>query len=101
MARKRHQKQAGAAGATKQSGATHSYKKTKMTELHKVLLLEKYMKMQMAMAKQVINYLERMKIMAITMLRTIRMIVTGPCRWHPIFPPNLTQRTSTRYWVSP
>ncbi len=71
-------------------------KKNKMMEFNKVFLPEKIMK-----AKQVINYLERMKIMPITMLRTITMMVMGLCRWHPIFPPNLTQRTSTRYWVSP
>jgi hypothetical protein len=72
-------------------------KKNKMMEFNKVFLLEKIMK-----AKQVINSLERMKIMMmITMLRTITIMVTGPCRWHPIFPPNLTQRTTTRYWVSP
>ena len=63
-------------------------KKTKMMDFNKIHLLE--MKV-----KQVINYLERMIIMAITIM------VTGPFRCHPIFPPNLTQRTSTRYLVSP
>ncbi len=64
-------------------------------------------------AKQVINSLKRMNtmtmtcllmtiriFMAITMLRLITMMVTMPCRWHPIFPPNSTQVTSTKYWVS-
>ncbi len=70
-------------------------KKNKMTEFNKVFLPKKIMK-----AKQEINSLEKMKIMLITMLRTITMMVMGPCRWHPIFPHNSTQRTSTRYWVS-
>ncbi len=64
-------------------------------------------------AKQLINSLMRMNtmtvacllmtikmLMVITMLRMITMMVTMPCRWHPIFPPNLTQVTSTKYWVS-
>ncbi len=52
-------------------------------------------------AKQVINSLKRMKTMAITMLRLISMMVTMPCHLNPIFSPNSTQRTSTRYRVSP
>jgi hypothetical protein len=45
-----------------------------MMEFNKVFLPEKIMK-----AKQVINYLERIKIMAITMSRTITMMMTRPC----------------------
>jgi hypothetical protein len=40
-------------------------------------------------------------LMVITMLRMITMRVTGSCHWHSILPINLTQRTSTRYYVSP
>ncbi len=59
-------------------------------------------------AKEVFNPLNLMQTSAtpvlmhlISLMRMITMMVTGLCCWHPIFPPNLTQRTSTRYWVSP
>ena len=36
-----------------------------------------------------------------SLLRKITMMLKGLCCWHPLFPPNLSQRTSIRYWVTP
>jgi hypothetical protein len=72
-------------------------------------------------AKQVINYSLKMLMMIkrkakheispmkmtqttatpLLMHLILLLRMKGLCHWHPIFSPNLTQRTSTRYWVSP